>query len=320
MNPTSSTNETPIDDYYAVLGLDSTATENQVKAAYKKRLEQIQNGTSDYTTAYLQVVYETLLDRDKRWKYDKWLQEEKRKISGKKALNPQLIFILALLGGNLLIFFMAFIAEAPANMPLLYALGIFVLGIALIAQLVKQKNRDAAVKTAIVGLTMIATDMITYLNFHKQVLYIDNQTAIENVEVRIDGATATNVGAFHYQQVTIRKGKYTITAYKQPGDSLLETFEVNVDLNDPNLYNILSVGEYIDGTKSYSEDALLDWLNGKSGPDSPEGNLKERWISLKNYSYIFEMPPQSITVKKDLLDTDPAEATRSYIVRRNRVE
>jgi len=223
--------------------------------------------------------------------------------------------IIILLFSGLVVFWLNYNASPP-GIVLGVGAAIAIFFLLYFSTAIKHKSKTDIIKAIVLGVTLLTINFATYNLFQYQELYIDNQNPYD-IYVKVDNEIFYDVKGYKYEITEIRPGKHEIKTFKKNGDSLLEKFEVEIIHRERRLYNVLSTAEYITGKKAYSERAALNWLNGKKGQHFEEYEMKERWIKL-TYTYIFENPPSTITIKKKVTDFSAAEAVRSYLVRKNK--
>ena len=303
-------------DHYWALQIDPNASQQIIEDKYQRLHGKYQGlvalGQTDYAELLqlTEEAYAVLSDPKKRKAYDDSLKPPPKEQT-KLFVTWQ---ILLLVGLNLFVFWWNYNADPPGialgAAPLMLIVFIIYLSIAI-----KGKQKNEIVKALVLGISLMTVNVLTYLNFQNQELYVDNQNPYE-IYVNVDGEFNSEIKSYKYEITALKVGTHEIKTFKKQGDSLIEKFEVEVSHRETNMYNVLSKGEYISGKKKYSENATLKWIRGDVSEPYPEYEIKERWFKLSQ-TYIFEKPPSTITIKKKITDFGDAEEVRSYLIRKN---
>lgn len=226
-----------------------------------------------------------------------------------KITKAAVIFLLA----HLVLFWLNYSASPP-GIAIQLLLGIAVIFVVAIGPLFKKAETSDLVIFIIACVTLAANDLMVYYFFQKQLVYVDNQNPVK-ITLFVDGEEDIDVNAYKYETFELRPGKHRIKTKKFGKDSLLEEFEVEVEMRNTYFYNVMNSCEYLTGEKHYSDRNPL--FDRDEVPENYEEGLRERWF-VANYSFILQDAPSSVTIRKNVTDFSTAEASRSYIVRKNR--
>ncbi len=123
------------------------------------------------------------------------------------------------------------------------------------------------------------------------VIHVENASTRE-VQIELDGQPWVTSAPGQFRRRSVRHGPYRVTVRALDNDQVLDELHVRVEKRGTYVLNVLRAGTFYRGEIVYGKPLPL------MGRDE-EQVVKDAWIDVTMVDFLFEDPPQTITVKRD---------------------
>jgi hypothetical protein len=122
-------------------------------------------------------------------------------------------------------------------------------------------------------------------------IHLDNAST-QAVEIELDGDSWHDLAPSRNLAATVRPGQHTITVRSADGD-MLEEHEIKIAKRGVYVLNVLKAQTYYMGSVTYRQ------FPTPSGKEDPPELIQDSWIDVTTIDFLFQTPPDTITVHRN---------------------